>query len=333
MRSRSLLGRALVAGTVAGAGCLAYAAGYEVRAYRLRRLTVPVLPPGAPTLRVLQVTDLHMTPAQKGKREWVRSLAGARAGPRREHRRQPRAPRRRPRGARRARARCSTCPAPSCSAPTTTTARRARTRCATWPATPGTAPGTGPIDLPWGDLVSGLRAGGLGRPDQRASLGRGPRPTARAARRRRPARAARRLLRGRPDRPTTTRTSPSASCTRPTTGSPTRWPPTASRSCSPGTPTAARSASPSTAPWCPTPTSARDEPRGSAGTPRAPCSTSRPGSGRPPTPRSGSPARPRRRSSPSCRRTPRPEAVRPTGLGGPPAAGYPRRASGCGAAW
>ncbi len=76
MRSRTLLGRALVAGTVAGAGCLAYAAGYEVRAYRLRRVTVPVLPPGAPPLRVLQVTDLHMTPSQKGKREWLRSLAG-----------------------------------------------------------------------------------------------------------------------------------------------------------------------------------------------------------------------------------------------------------------
>jgi predicted MPP superfamily phosphohydrolase len=76
MSSRSVLGRALLAGTVAGAASLAYAAGHEVRSYRLRRVTVPVLPDGAPHLRVLQVSDLHLTPSQKGKREWVRSLAG-----------------------------------------------------------------------------------------------------------------------------------------------------------------------------------------------------------------------------------------------------------------
>jgi uncharacterized protein len=60
----------------AGAAGLAYAAGYEVRAYRLRRVTVPVLPPGQRPLRVLHLSDLHLTPDQRRKREWVRALAG-----------------------------------------------------------------------------------------------------------------------------------------------------------------------------------------------------------------------------------------------------------------
>ena len=64
------------AGTVlTGAACLAYAAGYEVRSFRLRRLTVPVLPAGQPPLRVLQITDLHMTPGQRRKQDWVARLA------------------------------------------------------------------------------------------------------------------------------------------------------------------------------------------------------------------------------------------------------------------
>ena len=64
------------AGTVlAGAACLAYAAGYEVRSFRLRRLTVPVLPAGQSPLRLLQITDLHMTPGQHRKQEWVARLA------------------------------------------------------------------------------------------------------------------------------------------------------------------------------------------------------------------------------------------------------------------
>jgi uncharacterized protein len=70
-----LLARTLVTGVVAGAACVAYGAGYEVRAFRLRRLTIPILPPGQRPMRVLQVSDLHLTPNQKAKREWVRSLA------------------------------------------------------------------------------------------------------------------------------------------------------------------------------------------------------------------------------------------------------------------
>lgn len=72
MRPRSRVPLGLLA---AAAGGLAYAAGYEVRAFRLRRVEVPVLPAGQRPLRLLHVSDLHMTPDQQAKRRWVRSLA------------------------------------------------------------------------------------------------------------------------------------------------------------------------------------------------------------------------------------------------------------------
>ena len=61
----------------AGAGLAAYALA-EARAYTLRRVTVPVLPAGSPTLRVLHLSDVHMTPGQRRKQAWLRSLAGLR---------------------------------------------------------------------------------------------------------------------------------------------------------------------------------------------------------------------------------------------------------------
>ena len=66
--------RATVATTALGAACIAYGAGYEVRSYRLRRVEAPVLPIGQPPLRVLHLSDLHLTPGQKRKVEWVRRL-------------------------------------------------------------------------------------------------------------------------------------------------------------------------------------------------------------------------------------------------------------------
>ncbi len=69
--------RALAAGLAGAAAGLAYSAGYEVHAYTLRRHTVPVLPRGGP-LRVLHLSDLHLTPGQRTKQEWVRSLGGLR---------------------------------------------------------------------------------------------------------------------------------------------------------------------------------------------------------------------------------------------------------------
>ncbi len=66
--------RTLGAGAAAGIGLTAYAV-WESRAFTLRCATMPVLPPGADPLRVLHLSDIHMTPSQSRKQEWVRSLA------------------------------------------------------------------------------------------------------------------------------------------------------------------------------------------------------------------------------------------------------------------
>jgi len=67
-------GGVLGAGTVAGAGLTAYAA-WEARQYTLRRVQVPLLPPDARPVRVLHLSDLHMTPGQRRKQEWVSGLS------------------------------------------------------------------------------------------------------------------------------------------------------------------------------------------------------------------------------------------------------------------
>ena len=64
--------------TAVGAAGLAYAVGFEVRSFRLRRITVPVLPRGMRPLRVLQVSDIHMVSGQRKKQRWLQSLAGLR---------------------------------------------------------------------------------------------------------------------------------------------------------------------------------------------------------------------------------------------------------------
>jgi predicted MPP superfamily phosphohydrolase len=61
--------------TALGAGGLAYASLIERNAFTLRRFTVPVLPHGAPSLRVLHLSDIHLVPRQARKIEWIRSLA------------------------------------------------------------------------------------------------------------------------------------------------------------------------------------------------------------------------------------------------------------------
>jgi predicted MPP superfamily phosphohydrolase len=58
-----------------GTGVTAYASLYERNRWTLRRFDVPVLAPGSPPLRVLHLSDLHMTAAQAGKQEWVAGLA------------------------------------------------------------------------------------------------------------------------------------------------------------------------------------------------------------------------------------------------------------------
>ena len=68
------LRRGLGAVVAAGTGGLAYA-WWEARWFTVRHVTVPVLPQSAPDLRVLHLTDLHLTPRQHRKRDFIASLA------------------------------------------------------------------------------------------------------------------------------------------------------------------------------------------------------------------------------------------------------------------
>ena len=68
-------GRAVAGATVLGAAGVGYAAGLERRHWTLREATVPVLPVGQPPLRLLHISDLHMTPGQLSKQRWVAALA------------------------------------------------------------------------------------------------------------------------------------------------------------------------------------------------------------------------------------------------------------------
>ena len=62
-------------GVAAGCACVAYGALYERTAFTLRRFTIPTLPAGSKPIRVLHISDAHMTPAQHRKQEWMRGLA------------------------------------------------------------------------------------------------------------------------------------------------------------------------------------------------------------------------------------------------------------------
>lgn len=64
------------AGAVAsvGAGVLAWSL-IEARSYAVRQISAPALAPGSRPLRILHVSDLHLTPANAHRVEWVRSLA------------------------------------------------------------------------------------------------------------------------------------------------------------------------------------------------------------------------------------------------------------------
>lgn len=61
-----------VAAATAG---LAYASLYEVNAFTLRKFVVPVLAPGSAPLKILHLSDTHMTPRQHKKQDWLRGLA------------------------------------------------------------------------------------------------------------------------------------------------------------------------------------------------------------------------------------------------------------------
>ncbi|QOC89928.1 metallophosphoesterase [Micromonospora craniellae] len=74
MQKRTLF-RLATATVATGAAALAYASLVERNMFTLRRFDVPVLPTGTEPLRVLHLSDLHMTPNQVRKQNWVASLA------------------------------------------------------------------------------------------------------------------------------------------------------------------------------------------------------------------------------------------------------------------
>ena len=71
--SRSIAKFAALGGVAAAAG-LAWSIA-ETKRYRMRMESLPLLPAGAPSLRVLHLSDLHITPSQGDKTQWVAALA------------------------------------------------------------------------------------------------------------------------------------------------------------------------------------------------------------------------------------------------------------------
>jgi len=74
MRPRTVI-RLAGTGIALGGTALAYAALVERNLFTLRRFDVPVLPPDAEPLRILHLSDLHLTPDQRRKQDWVAALA------------------------------------------------------------------------------------------------------------------------------------------------------------------------------------------------------------------------------------------------------------------
>jgi predicted MPP superfamily phosphohydrolase len=58
----------------AGAAVLGYASIIERNWFTLRRLDIPVLPPGTGSLRILHISDTHLTPGRKRLISWLRAL-------------------------------------------------------------------------------------------------------------------------------------------------------------------------------------------------------------------------------------------------------------------
>jgi uncharacterized protein len=73
VRARTLIPLTVAA---AGAAALGYAALIERNWFALRRLDIPVLPPGSPELRVLHISDVHLTPERRRLMSWIRALDG-----------------------------------------------------------------------------------------------------------------------------------------------------------------------------------------------------------------------------------------------------------------
>jgi uncharacterized protein len=70
VRARTLI----TLGAAAGAVAFGYASVIERNWFALRELEVPVLRPGTPPLRVLHISDIHLTPGRHRLMSWIRGL-------------------------------------------------------------------------------------------------------------------------------------------------------------------------------------------------------------------------------------------------------------------
>lgn len=66
--------RLALGAVAAGAAGIGYAAGIERRHWTLREVTLPVLAEGTRPIKVLHVSDMHITPGQRSKQRWVAAL-------------------------------------------------------------------------------------------------------------------------------------------------------------------------------------------------------------------------------------------------------------------
>ena len=70
MRARTLL----TIGAAAGAAAFGYASVIERNWFALREIDVPVLAPGTEPLRLLHISDIHLTPGRHRLMSWIRAL-------------------------------------------------------------------------------------------------------------------------------------------------------------------------------------------------------------------------------------------------------------------
>jgi predicted MPP superfamily phosphohydrolase len=73
-----VIGRVVGAVALTGAACVAYGAFVERNTFTLRRVTAPVLPIGQRPIRVLHISDMHLSTDRRNLVRWVDSLAGLR---------------------------------------------------------------------------------------------------------------------------------------------------------------------------------------------------------------------------------------------------------------
>ena len=71
MRARVILP---TSAALVGAGALAYATTVERNWFTLRQAEVPVLAPGTTPIRVLHLSDVHLTPRRKRLMSWLSAL-------------------------------------------------------------------------------------------------------------------------------------------------------------------------------------------------------------------------------------------------------------------